>query len=79
MSAAQNETGVDFAHEGARMSAQVTLDLSIICVNWNSLDYLLECIGSLYKFTVDILFEVIVVDNASPEGGCRSSRPNFRW
>jgi GT2 family glycosyltransferase len=41
--------------------------LSIILVNWNSVDYLQECLSSIYKFTNDIDFEVIVVDNASPE------------
>jgi len=33
------------------------------------MDYLLECVASIYKYTFDVLFEVIVVDNASPEGG----------
>jgi GT2 family glycosyltransferase len=42
------------------------MDLSIICVNWNSVDYLLECISSIYEWTRGISFEVIVVDNASP-------------
>lgn len=69
LAAQQNDAGVDSTHEGAKMSVRGTLDLSIICVNWNSMDYLLECIASIYKFTPDVLFEVIVVDNASPEGG----------
>jgi GT2 family glycosyltransferase len=46
-----------------------TPELSIICVNWNSLDYLLECITSIYEHVSEELFELIVVDNASPEGG----------
>src|ERR1700676_184728 len=45
------------------------MDLSIICVNWNSLVYLRECIASVYEQTREISFEIIVVDNASPEGG----------
>jgi GT2 family glycosyltransferase len=44
------------------------MDLSIIFVNWNSLDYLRECIPSIYKWTRGLRFEVIVVDNASPVG-----------
>jgi GT2 family glycosyltransferase len=44
-------------------------ELSIICVNWNSLDYLLECVGSIYEHTRELSFEVIVVDNASSESG----------
>jgi len=48
------------------------MDLSIICVNWNSLDYLRKCIASIYAETKGIEFEIIVVDNASPEGGVES-------
>jgi GT2 family glycosyltransferase len=44
-------------------------ELSIICVNWNSMDYLLECIGSIYEHTSELSYEVIVVDNDSPENG----------
>jgi GT2 family glycosyltransferase len=42
-----------------------TAELSIICVNWNSLDYLRSCLASIYEHTRTIPFEVIVVDNAS--------------
>lgn len=42
--------------------------LSVICVNWNSVDYARECLKSLYANTMDLEFEVIVVDNASPDG-----------
>ena len=43
------------------------MDLSIIFVNWNSLDYLRECIPSIHEYTRGIEYEIIVVDNASPE------------
>lgn len=43
------------------------MDLSIICVNWNSVDYLRECAGSIYEFTKGLAFEIIIVDNASPQ------------
>jgi N-acetylglucosaminyl-diphospho-decaprenol L-rhamnosyltransferase len=46
----------------------VAMELSIICVNWNSVDYLLDCIASIRDQTHGIDFEIIVVDNASPEG-----------
>ena len=49
-------------------------ELSIICVNWNSVKYLLECIGSIYEHTPEISFEIIVVDNASPDGGVEIHR-----
>jgi GT2 family glycosyltransferase len=45
------------------------MDLSIIIVNWNSLEYARECIESIYEYTHGCELEVIVVDNASPEGG----------
>lgn len=44
------------------------LDLSIIIVNWNALDYLQECIASIQQFISGIEYEIIVVDNASTKG-----------
>jgi GT2 family glycosyltransferase len=44
------------------------MELSIICVNWNSEDYLRECLTSIYETTRDVSFEIIIVDNASPAG-----------
>ncbi|MEI6125934.1 MAG: glycosyltransferase family 2 protein [Pseudomonadota bacterium] len=41
------------------------MELSIIIVNWNALDYLRECIASIYAHTGGYSFEIIVVDNAS--------------
>lgn len=45
------------------------IDLSIIYVNWNSLEYLRKSIASVYKYTDDVTSEIIVVDNASTEKG----------
>jgi N-acetylglucosaminyl-diphospho-decaprenol L-rhamnosyltransferase len=42
--------------------------LSIIFVNWNSTEYLRQCIASIYEYSRDVDFELIVVDNASPDG-----------
>jgi len=58
-------TGQRASEEGAKDRPE----LSIIFVNWNSLDYLLECITSIYEHTPEIAFEIVVVDNASPDGG----------
>lgn len=44
------------------------MDVSIILVNWNSVDYLRECVPSIRKYTQGISYEIIVVDNASPAG-----------
>ena len=43
--------------------------LSVIIVNWNSLDFLRKCLASAYRHISEASFEIIVVDNASPEGG----------
>lgn len=61
----------------AKMPTVMPMDLSIICVNWNSLAYLRECIASIYKHTEGIQFETIVVDNASPDGGGEILKAEF--
>ncbi|MDD5251269.1 MAG: glycosyltransferase family 2 protein [Patescibacteria group bacterium] len=44
------------------------MDLSIIIVNWNVRDLLDRCLASIFRLTKGIVFEVIVVDNASGDG-----------
>ena len=41
------------------------MDISIIIVNYNSANYTVNVIDSIYKFTVGLSFEIIVVDNHS--------------
>jgi len=53
------------------------MDLSIIFVNWNSLDYLRECIPSIYEYTRGISFEIVVVDNASPNDNVEQLKKLF--
>ena len=53
------------------------MTLSIICVNWNSIGYLRECIASVYDNTHKLSFEIIVVDNASPEPGVETLKEQF--
>jgi GT2 family glycosyltransferase len=43
------------------------MELSIIFVNWNSVKYLRECIESIREHTTGIAYEIVVVDNASPD------------
>lgn len=43
------------------------MDVSFIIVNYNSTVFTHACIESIYRFTKELLFEVIVVDNASPD------------
>jgi GT2 family glycosyltransferase len=64
-------------HENEDKSSPPLPELSVICVNWNSLNYLFECIASIYEHARDATFEVIVVDNASPEGGIEGLAEQF--
>jgi len=41
------------------------MDLSIVIVNWNSTECLLDCLASIERTTRGIEYEIIVVDNAS--------------
>jgi GT2 family glycosyltransferase len=53
------------------------VDVSVVCVNWNSLSYLRESLASIYEYTSGIRFEIIVVDNASPDGGGDALKAEF--
>jgi len=44
------------------------IDLSIIIVNWNSLEFLRGCLRSLPPQDASLCYEVIVVDNRSTDG-----------
>ena len=41
------------------------MDISIIIINFNSSNFTINCIESIYKYTKDVTFEIIVVDNNS--------------
>jgi GT2 family glycosyltransferase len=56
---------------------ELTMDISVVFVNWNSREYLRTCLESLYRHTSGVLFEVIVVDNHSPEGGIEQIASSF--
>lgn len=53
------------------------IDVSIIIVNYNTKDLILHCLQSIFEKTVDIRFEVIVVDNASVDGSCAAIKEKF--
>lgn len=44
------------------------MDVSIIIVNYNTKTLTAQCINSIYEKTQGVLFEVILVDNASTDG-----------
>ncbi len=53
------------------------LDLAIIIVNFNTCDYLRNCLTSIYNSRGDFAFEVCVVDNASSDGSVDMVRGEF--
>lgn len=55
----------------------MAIELSIILVNWNSLRYLRDCLKSVFEQTQGICFEVIIVDNNSPELGVEALEGEF--
>jgi GT2 family glycosyltransferase len=58
------------------------MDLSIIIVNWNSKDYLKQCVASILAATHGIELEIVVIDNASYDGSgeiLRQSYPQVRF
>lgn len=52
-------------------------DLSIIIVSWNTADLLRNCIQSVYDEAKKYTFEIIVIDNASPDNSAEMVRKEF--
>lgn len=52
----------------------MNVDLSIVIVNWNTRQLLLDCLASVYGTIKEISFEVWVVDNASQDGSMQAVR-----
>jgi len=53
------------------------MDLSIIIVNWNTKDLLLQCLKSVYKAVKEMETEVIVIDNGSQDGSGMEVKGTF--
>lgn len=49
-------------------------DVSVVIVNWNTRQYLLDCVASLLATTHLATLEIIVVDNASHDGSVEALR-----
>ena len=53
------------------------MDLSIIIVNWNTKNLLLQCLESVYQTIKGIEMEVFVVDNGSIDGSIAAAKGRF--
>ena len=53
------------------------MDLSVIIVNWNTKKLLEDCLRSIFKFTKDVGFEIIIVDNGSEDGSQSMLKKKF--
>jgi len=53
------------------------IDLSIVIVNYNTVDFLKNCVESVIKNTKNISYEIIVVDNASHDGSAGMVKRDF--
>ena len=53
------------------------MDVSIIIVNYNTKDLLVDCINSVYKQTKDLVFEIVVVDNNSTDDSENTIKEKF--
>ena len=54
------------------------MDVSIIIVNYNTKELLEQCLESIFLHTVNVQFEVIVVDNGSTDGSVEVFRSDER-
>jgi len=50
------------------------VDLSVIVLNYNTKKVLLDCLESIYEYTRDVSFEVVVVDNGSTDSSVDAIR-----
>ncbi len=53
------------------------MDLSVVIVNWNTKDLLLNCLASIYQTVQGLSFEVWLADNASSDGSVAAVQEKF--
>lgn len=54
------------------------MDISIIIVNWNTGDLLYNCVKSIVEETLDVKYEIIIVDNNSKDNSCANIERDFK-
>jgi GT2 family glycosyltransferase len=53
------------------------MDVSVIIVNYNTKQYLYDCLKSIYDKTSGLDYEIIVSDNGSTDGSCEMLKREF--
>ena len=53
------------------------MDLSVVIVNWNTKDLLIQCLESIFRAVRGVDLEVFVVDNGSTDGSGRAVKERF--
>jgi len=56
---------------------RMSLEVSVLIINWNTKDILRDCLHSVYETTPRDSLEVIVVDNASQDGSVEMVKNEF--
>lgn len=58
------------------------MDISIIIINYRTPQLIINCLSSIYQYTSQVSFEIIIVDNDPENGGgqqIRDQYPNVKW
>lgn len=71
--------GCDQPYQSAIIMNDPQIDLSIIIVTWNAIQFTRECLKSLHSYKDDPKVEIIVVDNASTDGTQAMVEQDFSW
>ena len=53
------------------------MELTIVIINWKSVDFVKRCLAIVYANTKDMSLEILVVDNASFDGCGEMIRKEF--